>query len=347
MRKILLTCVLVLACALSAWAGEKELHLFIWSEYMGPEIVPNFEKQTGIKVRVDYYESMEDMMSKLQAGGVSQYDVVVPTDYGVPAMIKLGLLKELDHSKLPNMKNLNAKFVNTPYDPKNAHTVAYQWGTLGMLYNKKKITEAVPSWSVMFQEDKQKGPFVLLDSEREMLGIAASYLGLGAASKDKGELKKIVDLMLTAKKSANFQGFEGGIGGRSKVMSGAAVAAVTYNGDGLRAVSEDPENMAFANPAEGTIIWVDNMAIPAKAPNAEAAYKFINYILDAKVGAGLSNWTRYPTPNDAAKPMITPEDLQNPSIYPTPAYMEKLQFITELGDAAPLYDEMWTMIKTR
>jgi spermidine/putrescine-binding protein len=117
MRKILLALVFVLLTTASAWSAQ-ELNLYIWSEYMGPEIVPNFEKQTGIKVRVDYYETMEDMMAKLQAGGASQYDLVVPTDYGIPAMIKLGLLKELDHSKIPNMKNLNAKFIDVPTIPK-------------------------------------------------------------------------------------------------------------------------------------------------------------------------------------------------------------------------------------
>lgn len=346
MRKLFLTCALVLLASV-AFAAENTLHLYIWSEYMGPEIVPNFEAQTGIKVTVDYYETMEDMMAKLQAGGDSQYDLVVPTDYGVPAMIKLGLLQELDHSKIPNMKNLNAKFVNAPYDPNNAHTVAYQWGTLGMMYNKKKIPTDQPSWSVMFDPEKQVGSFVMLDSVREMLGITECYLGYSANSVNHDELKHVVETMLTAKKSPHFQGFEGGVGGRAKVLSGSAVAAIVYNGDGLRGVEEDPENIAFANPVEGTIIWVDNMAIPAHAPNPEAAYKFINYILDAKVGAGLSNWTRYPSPNDAAKPMITPADLQNPAVYPSDEYMAKLQFINDIGENARVYDEMWTMIKTR
>jgi len=346
MRKILLAAALVLLTCASAWCADKELNLYIWSEYMGPEIIPNFEKQTGIKVRVDYYETMEDMMAKLQAGGASQYDVVVPTDYGVPAMIKLGLLKELDHSKIPNMKNLNAKFIDCPYDPKNAHTVAYQWGTLGMFYNKKKITGPV-SWSLMFDPAKQVGPFVLLDSVREMLGICESYMGMSVNTVNTDELKKVADVMLQAKNSPNFQGFEGGVGGRAKVLSGGAVAAITYNGDAMRGIQEDPENTAFANPVEGTVIWVDNMAIPANAPNPEAAYKFINYILDAKVGAGLSNWTQYPTPNNAAKPFITPEDLENEAIYPTEEYMGKLQFLNDIGDNARLYDELWTMVKTR
>jgi spermidine/putrescine transport system substrate-binding protein len=175
-----------------------------------------------------------------------------------------------------------------------------------MLYNKKKVTEPI-SWATMFDADKHVGSFVLLDSVREMLGIAQCYLGMNVNTTDTEELKKVVELMLATKKSPNFQGFEGGVGGRAKVLSGGAVAAITYNGDGLRGVEEDPENVAFANPIEGTIIWVDNMAIPAKAPNPEAAYAFINYILDAKVGAACPTGPATPLPTTRPSPSSPPK----------------------------------------
>lgn len=346
MRKLLMALALVLLAANLAFAANKEMRLFIWSEYMPEDFVPNFEKQTGIKVRVDYYESMEEMIAKLQAGGVSQYDVVVPSDYVIPTMVKLDLLAVLDQGKLPNMKNLAPIFVNPPYDPGNKYTAAYQWGTLGMMYKKDKVPGNPPSWAVMFDESKQLGPFVLIDSTREMLGCALAYMGKDVNTTDKKDLDELAALMLKVKKSKYFQGFEVGTGARSKVVAGAAIAAIVYNGDGLRAVAED-KSSAFANPAEGTVMWVDNMCIPKKAPNPEAAYKFINYVLDAKTGAALSNWTQYPTPNKAAMAFINPEDLKNPAIYPSDAYMKKLQFLRDLGKDTRLYDELWTMIKTR
>ncbi|MFW5488289.1 MAG: polyamine ABC transporter substrate-binding protein [Desulfovibrio sp.] len=344
MKKFILALMMVALLATSAMA--QEMRLFIWSEYMPDDFVPEFEKQTGIDVRVDYYESMEEMLAKLQAGGVSQYDVIVPSDYIISSLVNLGLLKELDHSRIPNMKNLSEMFVSPPYDPGNKYTVAYQWGTLGMLYNGDVIKSDQPSWGVMFNPEQQVGPFVLIDSVREMLGCAQSYMGMDVNTTEKSKLKQLAKLMLDTKKSKYFQGFDVGTGGRSKVVAKTAVAAIVYNGDGLRAVKENP-GIKFANPAEGTVAWVDNMAICKDAPNPDAAYKFINYVLDAKTGAKLSNWTEYASPNEAAHEFINPVSLNNPSVYPPKEYMSKLHFINDLGKNNRIYDELWTMIKTR
>ncbi|MGE4292315.1 MAG: spermidine/putrescine ABC transporter substrate-binding protein [Desulfovibrio sp.] len=346
MRKIFLALLMFALFALPAFAAQEEMRLFIWSEYMPEDFVPNFEKQTGIKVRVDLYESMDEMLAKLQAGGVSQYDVIVPSDYIIPTLIQLDLLKELDHAKLPNLKNLAETFVSPVYDPGNKFTAAYQWGTLGMLFDKNIIKDEQPSWGVMFDAQKRVGPFVLIDSVREMLGCAQSYMGMDVNTTDKTELKKLVDLMLETKGSEYFQGFDVGTGGRSKVVAHTAVAAIVYNGDALRAVKENP-GIGFANPKEGTIAWVDNMAVCKGAPNPEAAYKFINYVLDAETGAALSNWTEYATPNKASMPFINEDSKNNPAVYPPEDYMKKLHFINDLGKDNRIYDEIWTMVKTR
>lgn len=345
MKKFVMALALLLLFAVPALAQE-EMRLFIWSEYMPEDFVPNFEKQTGIKVRVDLYESMEEMLAKLQAGGVSQYDVIVPSDYIIPTLVKLDLLKELDHSKIPNLKNLAPTFSSPVYDPGNKYTAAYQWGTLGMLFDKNVIKDEQPSWGVMFDSQKRVGPFVLIDSVREMLGCAQSFMGMDVNTTDKSELKKLVDMMLETKGSKYFQGFDVGTGGRSKVVAHTAAAAIVYNGDGLRAVKDNP-GIGFANPKEGTVAWVDNMAVCKNAPNPDAAYKFINYVLDAKNGAELSNWTEYATPNKAAMEFINPDSRNNPSVYPPDDYMKKLHFIKDLGKDNRIYDEIWTMVKTR
>jgi spermidine/putrescine transport system substrate-binding protein len=153
--------------------------------------------------------------------------------------------------------------------------------------------------------------------------------------------------MLEAKKSQYFAGFDVGTGGRSKVAAGTAVAAIVYNGDALRAVADNPDTCAFVNPKEGTIGWVDNMCIPIGAPHPDLAYAYINWVLEPKVGAKLSNWTQYATPNKAAYPYITPEDFKNPAIYPAESYMPKIQFIKDLGNGNKMYDQIWTMVKTR
>ncbi|MEZ7197379.1 polyamine ABC transporter substrate-binding protein [Pseudodesulfovibrio karagichevae] len=346
MRKLLLAILMVMVMVPSAFAAE-EMRLLIWSEYMPEDFLTDFEHDTGIKVRVEYYESMEEMVAKLQAGGKNQYDVVVPSDYIIPAMIKLDLLKELDHSKLPNLKNLEATFINPAWDDGNKYTVAYQWGTLGMMYRKDKLKDFDGSWSVMFDPAKRQGPFIFVDSIREMLGCAQCAMGMDVNTTNKADLKKLLDKMLEAKKSDYFAGFDVGTGGRSKVVAGTAVAAIVYNGDALRAVADNPDTCAFVNPKEGTIGWVDNMSIPIGAPHPDLAYKFINWVLEPKVGAKLSNWTQYATPNEAAYPYITPEDFKNPAIYPEKSYMPKIQFIKDLGTDNKMYDQIWTMVKTR
>lgn len=351
MKKLTLTVLLVFAVFLqfpAASFAADELRVLIWSEYMPEDYMDTFTKDTGIKSRVELYESTEELVAKLQAGGVNQYDVVVPSDYIINTMIKLHLLQKLDHSKLPNLANLEPAFKNTAYDPGNVYTAPYQWGTVGMLYNKEILgADYVASTALFFDPGARKGPVVMIDSIREMLGIALKYMGKSVNTLDKSDLKALADMMIETKASKFFAGFDVGTGGRSKVVAGTAIAALVYNGDAMRAVADAPEKFVFANPKEGGVIWADNMTIPAGAPHVDYAHTFINWVLDAKNGAVLSNWTQYATPNKAAKEFITPADLTNPAIYPSEQTMKTLEFITDLGKDNRYYDELWTMIKTR
>ncbi|MGD8647345.1 MAG: spermidine/putrescine ABC transporter substrate-binding protein, partial [Desulfobacterales bacterium] len=302
----------------TVFAAEKELKIFIWSEYMDEENMPKeFEKATGIKVRLDLYESNEDMMAKLQAGGVSQYDLIVPSDYIMPSLINLKLIQPLDHSKIPNLKNLGTKFQQTTFDPGNKFSVGYQWGTVGLMYRKDRIKEDdAKSWSIVFDPKKDPGPFALIDSVREMMGIALLYLGYDFNSIKPKELKAAADLLVQTKKRQTCLGFKGGVGGKNDVVAGAASAAIVYNGDAIQAIAEDPKKLGFVVPKEGSEVWLDSMCIPAKAPNPDAAHKWINWILDPKVNASLSNYNHFATPNDAAKPYLNKEDLENPGVWP-------------------------------
>lgn len=163
----------------SAACAQEELRVFIWSEYMDEvKMTRDFENKTGIKVKLDLYETNEDMIAKLQAGGVRQYDIIVPSDYVLPILINLSLIQKLDHSKIPNLKNLYPRFRETAFDPGNVYTVGWQWGTVGLLYNTRKIRpEDVASWNIIFDPAKNPGPFCLIDSVRDMLGITLAYLG--------------------------------------------------------------------------------------------------------------------------------------------------------------------------
>lgn len=327
-------------------APARELNLYIWSEYIDPEIIKAFEKQTGSKVRVSLYESNEEMIAKLQAGGAGQYDVVVPSGFVVPSMVQLGVLQPLDQGKIPNLKNLAPSFKSPAFDPGNTYSAAYQWGTVGLIYRKDKIKGFEPTWALIFDEKRQPGPFMLIDSPREMMGIALKYLGKSVNSKGPDDVKAAGKLIADTKKSKKSLGFEGGVGGKNQVVAGTAVAAIVYNGDAIKA-EEESKSTAFVIPKEGGVLWVDNMAIPARAPNADLAHRFINFVLEPKVGAQLSNFNRYATPNQAAMPFVDAKDKKNPAIYPPAEAMKTLEAVVDLGADNRLYDEVWTAVKAR
>jgi len=343
MKRILGT--ILLAClimSLPAWAAKNKLNLFIWSEYIDPDIVKDFEKEFDCAVTIDLYEDNESAMAKLQGGGSSQYDIVVPSDFIIPAMIGLNLLAPLDHSKIPNMNNLDPKFISPAYDPGNKYSAAYQWGTVG-LYVRKGEQPIERTWGLLFDPAKSLGSFLMMDSIREMIGSALRYQGNSVNTVDKDQLLAARAVLLDAKKRS--MGFEGGVGGKNKVLSRTVNAAVVYNGDAVRGMADDPDTEYFV-PNEGGVIWCDNMCIPAQAPNRDMSEKFINFMLDAKVGARLSNFNQYASPNRAAREFISPEDLANSAIYPPEEMMGKLEFIVDVGDSSRLYDEIWTQVKS-
>lgn len=335
---------LSLLLAITAVAQANRLHLFIWSEYIDPAVVADFERQFNCKVTIDLYEDDASMLAKLQAGGASLYDVVVPPDHKVPVLVGLGLLAPLRHANLPNLANLEAKFRQPPYDPTNQYSVPYQWGTVG-LYVRRQPGKPLPdSWGALFDAQRQTGAFVLIDSPRDLIALALKYRGYSLNSTQPSELKEIRDLLLAAKRRC--VGFEGSVGGKNKVLSKVAQTAIVYSGEAARGMSEDPET-AYVIPKEGSILWVDNLAVLAKAPHRDLAEQFINFLLDAQQGARISNFTQFATPNQAARPFIQPAALSNPAIYPPAPVLSKLEFLENLGAKSRLYDELWTLIKAK
>jgi spermidine/putrescine transport system substrate-binding protein len=349
MKKMIFVVMLLLSVFVrTGIAEDKILRIFTWSEYMDErKMSAAFKAATGITVKIDVYENNEDMLAKLQAGGISQYDIIVPSDYIMTTLRSQKLIQPLDHSKIPNMKNVMTMFRNTPYDPGLVYTVPYQWGTDGLMYDRRKISdEAAKSWSVIFDPAKQAGTFWLMDSVRDTMAAALMYLGYSPNTKNPQEILKATDLLIKAKNSRNCRGFKPGVGAKNDVEAGTAAVAMVYNGDAMRAVMADPKRLGYVVPKEGGEIWVDLMAIPAKAPHVDAAHKWINWILEPKVGAQLSNYNRYPTPNQASLPYIRPQDRASDAIYPGPETMKRLHYLEDLGAANRIVDQAWTKIKS-
>ncbi len=319
------------------------LNLFIWREYIDPQIIQSFEQEYGCKVTVNVYEDNETLLARLEDGGTSVYDVVVPSDYIVHSMTSRKLLAPLRHANIPNIENLDPRFAGLDFDPRNQYTVPYQWGTVG-LYVRKKPGETIDeSWGLIFDAKKQIGPFLMINDARSAIGIALKYKGCSFNSTDKKQLLNARDLLIVARKRS--LGFDGAVGAKNRVLAKTCRVGMVYNGDAVRGMRLDPDTFYFV-PREGSEIWLDNLAVPVHARHRDMAETFINYILDPRIGAQVSNFNQYATPNRAALEFIKPEDRSNPVIYPPSDVMNKLEFVRDLGPRNAWYDELWTSINS-
>lgn len=344
--------VLEIGGAGAAFAQESKLFLFNWSEYINPKIIKQFEAKYHVKVVQSYYDGNAELFAKLQAGGDSQYDVIVPSSYFIPRLVNAGLIQKLNHKEIPNLSNLLPKFQNPDYDPHDAYSAPYQWGTTGIAYNAAKIKNPPKSWSLLFNsKDNPHYPFAMLLGDGQVLfGAACAYQGLGYTCTGKKPWVKAAKLIIKNKKRSNFSGFVDGTPVLQQLARGVVDVGMTFNGDYVYAKSQNPsgfKNIKYFLPKEGTELWVDTMAIPDKAPHPKLANEFINFILDAKIGAELSNWNYYASPNAASKPYLD-ADLNKPPIMPTAEQMKRLHFTPSLqGQNLKLFEQLWTEVRSR
>jgi len=352
---------LLLTAALSATAvqAEQELNIYNWSDYMSPDAVPAFEKQNGIKVHYDVYDSNEMLEAKLMAGS-SGYDLVVPTGSFLERQIKAGIYTEIDKSKLKNYGNLDKALLEkvTAHDPGNKYGVPYAWGTIGLGYNVKEVKKRlgdvpVDSLDLLFKPELsaklQDCGIVLLDSPAEVMSVALNYLGLDPNSEKKADLEKAEALLKANRENYRYFHSSRYI---DELANGEICMALGYNGDVLIAQGRAQEadngvEINYSIPKEGTMIWFDLMAIPADAPHKDAAYKFIDYVLSAETAAGISNYVFYAVPNTAATPLLDEEVKNNPGVYPSDAVKAKLfSQKAHSGKFDRLLTRAWTNVRT-
>ncbi len=319
---------------------EKALNLYNWSDYVSPSTIPGFEKKTGIEVTQDFFSSNEELLAKLQAGGTG-YDVIVPSDYMVTIMVKSGVIRELDFSGIPNFGNLCEQFRNLPYDSQSKYSVPYQWGTTGILYNKKEVGE-VSGWEAMWTPEFE-GQIAMINDVRETLGAALMRLGYSLNSTAPDQLAEAEDLLKEQKPLV--RGYFASSQNGPLVQNGDVALGHVYSGEGILAATED-ENLEYVIPEQGATRWTDTMAIPVGAEHPENAHRFINHILDAKVGSALSNFTYYGTPNEAALPMIDKALRSIPTYFPPDSVFERLQVIQDVGKTTRDYERLFTEVKS-
>jgi spermidine/putrescine-binding protein len=319
------------------------LHIYIWDAYLPPAVVDQFTKRTGISVTIDHYGSNEELMAKL-ASGVTSYDLCVPSDYVVQPLIQQKLLHGLDHARLPHVSNLTPRFVNQAFDPGNQYTMPYLWGTTGLAYNKKLVNPAPDSWNVLF-DPAYKGKILMLDDKRECFVVALKLMGKSVNETDPATLRAAADML---KKQHDLVRTYDSTNYDNTLLSKDVVVAHGWNGQMAKVVSDHPDDYAYILPKEGGDIWLDNIAIPAGAQNVDAAYQFIDYVLEGETAAQIVNGVNYASPNEAAKAHIDPKILNDPNIYPPDSALKNWEYLNALGGATDrMISDLWTEIKAK
>ena len=320
--------------------SERRLNVFNWPYYIGPTTISDFEKATGVKVTYDNYSDNEELLAKLQTGQGS-YDVIFPSDYMVQIMAKADLLAPLDLKAIPNFQNIAKRFRGLPFDPENRHSVPYQWGTVGIGLNSSHIREDVASWEALWNP-AYKGWINMLDDMRTTIGVALKKLGHSVNSTSKAELEEARQLLVGQKPLVKTYSSDLY---REHLISGDIYLSCAYSGDVFQAAKQNSA-LRYVLPKEGTMIWVDNIAIPKAAPHQDTALEFIGFLLKGDVGAAISNAICYASPNEASYPLTDPKVLHNPVIYPPPEVEARCEFVQDLGAFTRVYDAVWQDVKT-
>lgn len=345
MKRLVLALILlitVLVAPLHAAEEEKTLNLFCWSEYFPQAVLDQFEQETGIKVVYTTFESNEAMFAKIKMLDAKGYDIVVPSTYFVALMREQGLLSKIDRSQLTNFDNLDPKVLGGPFDPKNEYSIPYMWGSTGMLVNTKYVDPAtITSWKDLARPEF-KGKILLSSDLRDTIGIALKALGYSVNSRNEAEIKAAYEVLLALKPSVLVFNVEAT---KQAFIGEEVTIGMSWNGDAVIAMQENP-NLKFIYPKEGLPLWVDSLSIPAGAEHKDNAHKFINFILRPDNAKLIVEEFLYSTPNTAGWKLLSDELKQNHAVSPTSEDLGISEFTNAVGEAKPIYEKYWEMLKT-
>jgi putrescine transport system substrate-binding protein len=349
------------ATAGTAEAGRAEavLNVYNWSDYIDPKVIEDFQKETGITVHYDVFDSNEVLETKLLTGN-SGYDVVVPSAYFLERQVKAGVFAPLDATRLPNLKNLDPDITERAarHDPGSAHSVVYMWGTTGIGYDSEKVKAIMPdapvdSWRLVFDPAivarfKDCGVSVL-DDPTDMVATALLFLGKDPNSEAEADLAAAEKLLLAIRPYLRTIHSSQYI---DQLANGELCIAVGYSGDILQARDRaaeagKPIDLVYTIPQEGALMWFDTLAVPADAANVDNAYRFIDYLLRPEVAAANSNFVSFANANAAATPLVDEALRNDPGIYPPPEVKARLQpNLAKSADFTRALNRSWTRFTT-
>lgn len=316
-----------------------KLRIYNWGDYIDKDLLDEFSEKYGIKVIYNEYATNEEMYVKLK-NSRGQCDIVIPSDYMITKLVNEGLLEKLDFNNIPNYSEIDDNFKNLDFDPKNEYSVPYMWGTLGIIYNSNLIKDPITSWNDLWNP-KYKDEILMLDSQRDSIGIALNLLGYSMNSKNKKELEEAKKLLVKQKELVHaYVGDEI----KDQMVEEEGSIGVVWSGDAITMMETNP-NLKYVVPKEGSNLWFDNLVIPKGTEHKKEAEMFINFIIGKEAAKKNCEYIGYSTPNKYAKEMLDDEVKNNTTAYPPKEVIEKGEVFIDLGDFIQEYDKIWTDIK--
>ena len=329
---------LLAGCGGESTGENGVVNVYNWGEYIDMSVLEDFEKETGIKVNYQNYDSNETMYSTLSGGGAN-YDVIIPSDYMIARLIDEDMLEPLDFDNIPNFSDVDPELKNPEYDPENLYSVPYMWGLMGVIYNTTMVDEAdTGSWDLLWNE-KYTDDILMFGNSRDAIGIALKRLGYSYNTTDENQVKEAVELLKQQKPIVQGYFMDEQF---SKLQGGNAAVGTYYYGDFLTMQEVNPD-LAFYLPSEGTNIYVDAMCIPKGAANKENAEAFINYMCSTQAGLKNCEEIWYSSPLLSVREELDADVASDPYAYPTSDVLAKCESYTNLPqNILDLYDSEWT-----
>ncbi|MDE2039142.1 MAG: spermidine/putrescine ABC transporter substrate-binding protein [Elusimicrobia bacterium] len=325
--------------ACDSGSEERVVNFFNWSKYIGPDTLSRFTRRTGIRVNYEEFSDEEAMFAKLRSGARG-YDLAIGADYMISRFKGLNLIDPFPSGALRNIGNIDPRFRKTPYDPQDAYTVPYLWGTTGIGFNRQFLPRAPQSWRDLW-DPRYQGKISMLDNSRDCVSTALLMLGYPETA-DDAQLEQAKKLLLSQRplvKQYNSSTY------MDSLITGDVLLAMGWSGDILQACREKPQ-LDYAIPREGSYLWVDNLILVRGSRHRADTLRLVDYLLEPETAAGIADAVRYATPNRAAMPLLDKSLREDPRVFPGPELSKRLRFHQQLDPATvQAWNELWSDVK--
>jgi len=322
--------------------SPNKIFIYTWAYYTDDDLLDSFAEETGLEVVVKVFDSNEAMLTALEAGQGASYSIIYPSDYVVQRMIELDLLAELDHQRIPGLNDLFPEFEDPQYDPGNSHSVPFSWGTTGLVYNTKVLSPPPEDWDYLWtHQQKLAKKMTLLDDSREVIGAVLRMLGYSYNSTNPAEIKAAYEKLEALKPSLAAFTTDAW---RDQILAGDLLVAMCYSSDAVEVINENPD-LQYIVPLSGSSLWADTLVIPKAAPNPDAGYAWINFMLQSNVASQVSERLSFATPVRSAFFELPAEIREDPALFPSQEVRSRCEGIQALDEATEeLFESYWEQL---